>query len=138
MEKIRSSMLIFRYQLRYLGVGKNSMGKRVEAVKPEFERYAGLVQQSKDKSKERKNLLAEKKETPFYQMPKLHDLTRRITELTEEIEELKAEKEILLRSWDCAHDAGISDVKKEIVPLKGAQQKLSEQEENILPSLMKP
>ena len=32
----------------------------------------------KEKTKVRKNLLAEKKETPFYQIPKLRDLTRRI------------------------------------------------------------
>ena len=128
MEKMRSSMLIFSYQLRHIGVGKHNMGRRVKAVKPELERYAGLVQQIKDKSKERKALLAEKKETPFYQIPKLHDLTRRITELTEELEELKTEKEMLLRSLDCADDAGISDVKKEISTLEGALQKLSEQE----------
>lgn len=48
-----------------------------------------MVHPIKEKSKKRKNLLAEKKETPFYQIPKLHDLTRHITELTEEIEELK-------------------------------------------------
>ena len=129
MEKIRSSMLIFSYQLRYIGIGKNSMGKRVKAVKPELERYAGLVNQIKAKLKERKNLLAEKKETPFYQIPKLHDLTHRITELTEEIEELKTEKDFLLRSLDCADDAGISDVKKEIATLESALKKLSEQEE---------
>lgn len=121
-------MLIFSYQLRHIGVGKHNMGKRVKAVKPELERYAGLVQQIKEKSKERKNLLAEKKETSFYQLPKLHDLSRRIAELTEELEELKTEKELLLRSLDCADDAGISDVKKEIDTLEGALQKLSEQE----------
>ena len=129
MEKLRSSILIFSYQLRYIGIGKNSMGKRVKAVKPELERYAGLVQQIKDKSKERKKLLAEKKETPFYQIPKLKDLTRRITELTEEIEELKTEKDFLLRSLDCTDDVGISDVKKEIATLESALKKLSEQEE---------
>ena len=129
LEKLCSSILIFSYQLRYIGVGKNRMGKRVDAVKPELERYASLVQQIKEKSKERRNLLAEKKETPFYLIPKLHDLTHRITELTEEIEELKTEKDFLLRSLDCADDAGISEVKKEIATLEGALQKLSEQEE---------
>ena len=44
------------------------------------------------------------------------------------MEELKTEKEMLLRSLDCADDAGISDVKKEISTLEGALQKLSEQE----------
>ena len=128
MEKVRSNMLIFSYQLRHIGVGKHNMGKRVKAVKPELERYAGLVQQIKEKTKERKALLAEKKETPFYQIPKLHNLTRRIAELTEELEELKTEKEILLRSLDCSDDADISTVKKEIATMEGVLQKLSEQE----------
>ena len=44
------------------------------------------------------------------------------------MEELKTEKEMLLRSLDCADDAGISAVKKEIAALEGALQKLSEQE----------
>ena len=128
MEKLRSSMLIFSYQLRHIGVGKYNMGKRVKAVKPELERYAALVQQIKEKSKERKNLLAEKKETPFYQLPKLHDLSRRIAELTEELEELKSEKAALLNTLDCADDASISEVKKQIVTMETALKKLEEQE----------
>ena len=135
MEKLRSSMIIFSYQLRHIGAGKYNISKRVKAVKPVLERYAGLIQKIKEKSKERKNLLAEKKETSFYQIPKLHDLTRRITELTEEIEELKTEKEMLLRSLDCSDDAGISDVKKEIAALEGALQKLSKQEEKYFAEL---
>ena len=52
----------------------------------------------------------------------------RVIQLTEEIEELKTEKDFLLRSLDCADDTGISAVKKEIATLEGALQKLSEQE----------
>ena len=128
LEKLRSRVLIFCYQLRHIGVGKYNLGNRVKAVKPELERYAGLVQQIKEKSEERKKLLAEKKKTQFYQIPKLHDFTRRITELTEEIEELKTEKNFLLRSLNCADDADISDVKKEIATLEIALKKLDEQE----------
>lgn len=128
MEKLRSSMIIFRYQLRHIGVGKHRMSEYIQAVTPELERYAGLVQQIKAKNKERKNLLAEKKETPFYQIPKLRDLTRRIAELTEELEELKTEKEMLLRSLDCADDTGISTVKKEIATMESALKKLETQE----------
>ena len=129
LEKLRSGVLIFCYQLSHIRGGKAHIRKALAVWKPELERYIGLVQQIKEKSKERKNLLAEKKETPFYQIPKLHNLTRRIAELTEEIEELKTEKDFLLRSLDCADDAGISDVKKEIATLERSLQKLSEQEE---------
>ena len=107
---------------------QNSMGKRVKAVKPELERYAGLVQRIKEKTKERKNLLAEKKETPFYQLPKLHDLSQRIAELTEELEELKSEKAASLNALDCTDDAGISDVKKQIATMETALKNLEKQE----------
>ena len=40
-----------------------------------------------------------------------------------------ANNAMLLRSLDCAHDVGISAVKKEIAALESALQKLSEQEE---------
>ena len=128
MEKLRGSMLIFSYQLRHIGIGKHNIGRRVKAIKPELERYTGLVQQIKAKSKECKNLLAEKKETPFYQIPKLHDLSRRIAELNEELEELNTEKEMLLRSLDCADDTGISSVKKDIAAMESALKKLEAQE----------
>ena len=128
MEKLRENMIIFRYQLNHIAKGKRSMRKYIKSVSPELERYTGLVQQLKDKTKERKNLLAEKKETPFYQLPKLHDLSRRIAELTEELEELKSEKAALLNTLDCADDASISEVKKQIVTMETALKKLEEQE----------
>ena len=128
MENLRANMIIFRYQLNYIAAGKLHMGKRINAVKPELERYAELVRQIKEKGRERKNLLAEKKNTAFYQIPKLRDLTHRITELTEEIEELKSEKQVLLNTLNCAKDTDVSTVKKELSSLDSSLRKLSEQE----------
>ena len=128
MERLRGNMIIFRYQLRHIGMGKHRMNEHIQAAIPKLERYMGLVRQIKEKTKERKNLLAEKKETPFYQIPKLRDLARRIAELTEELEELKTEKEMLLRSLDCADDTGISSIKKDIAAMESALKKLEAQE----------
>ena len=128
MERLRGNMIIFRYQLRHIGMGKHRMNEHIQAAIPKLERYMGLVRQIKEKTKERKNLLAEKKETPFYQIPKLRDLARRIAELTEELEELQTEKEMLLRSLDCADDTGISSVKKDIAAMESALKKLEAQE----------
>ena len=135
MEKLRENMIIFRYQLNHIAKGKRSMKKHIKSVKPELERYAGLVQQIKDKTKERKSLLAEKKQTPLYQPKKLYDLSRRIAELTEELEELKSEKEVLLNTLDCADDTEISDVKKQISTMETALKKLNEQEEKYAAEL---
>ena len=128
LEKLRSRVLIFCYQLSHIRGGESHIQKSLSVWKPELERYTGLVQQIKAKSKECKNLLAEKKETPFYQIPKLHDLSRRIAELTEELEELNTEKEMLFRSLDCADDTGISSVKKDIAAMESALKKLEAQE----------
>ena len=128
MERLRGNMIIFRYQLRHIGMGKHRMNEHIQAAVPKLERYMGLVRQIKEKTKERKNLLAEKKETPFYQIPKLRDLARSIAELTEELEELKTEKEMLLRSLDCADNTGISSIQKDIDAMESALKKLEAQE----------
>lgn len=135
LEKLRSRVLIFCYQLSHIRGGKSHIQKSLAVWKPELERYTGLVQQIKEKSKERKSLLAEKKETPFYLIPKHHKLSRRIAELTEELEELKSEKDMLLHSLECSDDAGIAVVKKDISTMEAALKKLSQQEEKYTAEL---
>lgn len=135
LEKLRSRVLIFCYQLSHIRSGKSRIQKSLAVWKPELERYTGLVQQIKEKSKERKSLLAEKKETPFYLIPKQRELSRRIAELTEELEELKSEKDMLLHSLECSDDAGIATVKKDISMLEAALKKLAQHEEKYTDEL---
>ena len=135
MEKLRANMIVFHYQLRHIGRGKQRMKEYIHAVQPKLVRYTELVQEIRGKSKERKSLLAEKKETPFYLIPKQHELSRRIAELTEELEELKSEKDMLLHSLECSDDAGIATVKKDISMLEAALKKLAQQEEKYTDEL---
>ena len=81
MEKLRSHVLIFCYQLSHIRGGKSHIQKSLSVWKPELERYTGLVQQIKEKSKERKALVAEKKELPIYHVKRHKALTVRIAEL---------------------------------------------------------
>ena len=135
MEKLRANMIVFHYQLRHIGRGKQRMKEYIREVQPMLVRYTELVQEIQGKSKERKSLLAEKKETPFYLIPKQRELSRRITELTEELEELKSEKDMLLHSLECSDDAGIATVKKDISTLEAALKKLAQQEEKYTDEL---
>ena len=137
MEKLRSSILIFSYQLRYIGMGKNSMGKRIKAVKPELERYTGLVQQIKEKSKEHKSLVAEKKELLIYHVKRHKALTVRIAELTEELEELRSEKALLLQKFEYAEDAGAEAFRKDIAIMESGLKRLEAQEQKYAAELDK-
>ena len=135
MEKLRANMIVSRYQLRHIGRGRQRMKDYIHEVQPKLMRYTELVQEIRGKSKERKSLLAEKKETPFYLIPKQHELSRRIAELTEELEELKSEKDMLLHSLECNDDAGIAAVKKDIPTMEATLKKLSQQEEKYTAEL---
>ena len=95
-------MIVFRYQLRHIGRGRQRMKDYIHAVQPNLVRYTELVQEIRGKGKERKSLLAQKKETPLYLIPKQCELSRHIAELTEELEELKSEKDMLLHSLECS------------------------------------
>ena len=129
MENLRANMIVFRYQLRHIGRGRQRMKDYIHEIQPKLVRYTELVQEIRGKSKERKSLLSEKKETPFYLIPKQHELSRRIAELTEDLEELKSEKDMLLHSLECSDDAGIAAMKKDISTVEAALKKLAHQEE---------
>lgn len=135
MEKLRADMMIFCYQLRHIGRGRQRTKDYIRAVQTKLECYTELVQAIRGKSKERKSILAEKKATPFYLVPKQRELSRRIAELTEELEELKSEKDMLLHSLECNDDAGIAATKKDISTMETALKKLAQQEEKYTAEL---
>ena len=128
MEKLRGNMLIFRYQLWYIGIGRKNMTDYMEAVRPILERYTKVIQEIKGKGKARKCLFTEKKETPLYNIPKMRDISRRIAELTEDLEELKSEKQALLASLDCPDDAAIAIMQKKVAAMEGTLVKIEVQE----------
>lgn len=129
LEKLRSKVLIFCYQLSHIRAGRGSCQKALDAYKPQLARYTGLVQQIKDKSKERKALLAEKKALPARKIFKHKELASRIAELTEDLEELRSEKALLLKQLDYAEDAGAETFRKDISALEASLQKLEAQEQ---------
>lgn len=87
------------------------------------------------KSKERKTLLAEKKTTPIIQIPKHRELSRRIAELTEELEELRSEKTLLLQSCQYAEDTGVDVIRKDISTMEAGLKRLEQQEQKYTTEL---
>ncbi|WP_303232069.1 hypothetical protein [Holdemanella biformis] len=124
-----ANMVIFQYQLRHISRGKYKLERYLDSAKPTLAEYLELVQKIKNAVKERKALLAEKKEISFWNIPKAKELNAKIAELTEDIEELKSEKAVLLNQLDCADDAGIAAIKKDIAYAEAGFFKLEQQEE---------
>ncbi len=137
LEKLRSRVLIFCYQLSHIRSGKSHIQKSLSVWKPELERYTGLVQQIKEKSKERKALVAEKKELPIYHVKRHKALTVRIAELIEDLEELRSEKALLLQKFEYAEDAGAEEFRKDIATMEAGLKKLEAQEQRYSAELDK-
>ena len=129
LEKLRSRVMIFCYQLSHIRSGKAHIQKSLAVWKPELERYTDLVQQIKEKSKERKSLVAEKKELPVYRVKRHKALAVRIAELTEALEELRSEKALLLQKFEYAEDAGAEAFRKDIATMESGLKKLETQEQ---------
>ena len=137
LEKLRSRVLIFCYQLSYIRSGKSHIQKSLAVWKPKLERYTGLVQQLKEKSKERKALVAEKKELPIYHAKRHKALAVRIAELTEDLEELRSEKALLLQKFEYAEDAGAEAFRKNIATMEASLKRLEAQEQKYATELDK-
>ena len=129
LEKLRSRVLVFCYQLSHIRSGKSHIQKSLAVWKPELEHYTDLVQQIKEKSKERKALVAEKKELPVYRVKCHKALAVRIADLTEDLEELRSEKALLLQRFEYAEDAGAETFRKDIATMEAGLKRLEAQEQ---------
>ena len=124
--KLREKLIVICYQIKVIIRGMDKRTATIQATQPRLKRYNELTQQIRQKTKTRKALVAEQKNTSKLNLIKQHDLSRQITTLTEEIEELRSEKENLLLDLGCADDAGVKVVQSEITAMEASLHKLDE------------
>lgn len=135
METVRQKMIVFKYQLLHIGAGKRQITDTLHAVQPDIKRYEDIVKQLKTKIKERRVLLEEKKNTPAIQVFRHRELAQKIAALTEDIEELKSEKALLLNQFNCADDHDIGEVKQHIASMESSLRILNQQEKKYTAEL---
>ncbi len=128
MERLRSNMMIFKYQLLHIGGGNQVINKSLKIYREDMAQYTAIADKISKKSKERKAALDEKKATPVVHVLKHRDLAKRIAELTEDLEELRTEKAMLLRQLQYPEDATADMFRKEIRTLEDGLKKLEASE----------
>ena len=111
MEKLRANMIVFAYQVAYASSIVTRTREDMTDVLSGFSQYNTVTGQIRQKLSERKKLLAEKKKLSPLQLAENRRLNAGIAELTEDLEELKSEKEQLLFSFGKSDDKGMKDVK---------------------------
>jgi len=128
METLRRNMLIFRYQILHTRANRRSIKNTLADVMPVLRQYSDLVGQIKTLSRERKGLLDEKKATSVLNILKQRELAKRIAQLSEDIEELRSEKAMILSRFDKTDDEGMKEVKRWVASMESSLQRLEQTE----------
>ena len=131
LETVRRNLLIFRYHVLHSGADKKRIADTLDTLRPDMARYEELAAQITDTTKERRALLDEKKATPPVRVIRHHELARGIAKLTEDLEELKTERTMLLSQYagtDGTLGTGVQAVRNRISFLEATLQKVERRE----------
>jgi len=93
MEHMRANMIVMAYQLLHARRMRKQIKLEISQIAPKLNKYNELVAQIKATQKEKKALLVKKRDVSLFQPFELIKLNARIAEMTENLEELKSEKE---------------------------------------------
>ena len=128
MENLRKNLLLFCYQLGYLRKGKERLNTSLNTLRPALTQYNQLAKDIRDKAKERRSLLSEKKALSAVHVFRHRELAAKIAALTEDLEELRSEKNLLLASLAYTEEDAADKFPKDIAAMEQSLKRLEEQE----------
>ena len=129
MENLRKNLLLFCYQLGYLRKGKERLNTSLNTLRPALAQYNQLAKDIRDKTKERRSLLSEKKSLSAVHVFRHRELAAKIAALTEDLEELRSEKNLLLVSLAYSEEDAADKFPKDIAAMEQSLKRLEEQEQ---------
>ena len=126
LETIRSNVMILYYEMRCVRADMNVLTRKLKSLRDHLTKRTRLNDLIKAKEKEHKSLLAEKKNTSVLLVSKQKDLTRRISAVAEELEELRSEKTFILQ--DVPKDKDMNALRTEAATMENQLDVLTRQE----------
>ncbi|MEE1137040.1 MAG: MobQ family relaxase [Acutalibacteraceae bacterium] len=129
LESIRMNLIVLRYKVLSGFVEHNEIIRTLRNITPELESYKDIVDEIKKKTSERKALIKEKQSIPVIMILKHREFAKRISELTEKLEELQTEKKIILNNLYCTETYTIENVKSYVAALEKKLDLISKQEQ---------
>lgn len=129
LESIRMNLIVLRYKILSGFVEHNEIIRTLRNITPELESYKDIVDEIKKKTSERKALIKEKQSIPVIMILKHREFAKKISELTEELEELQNEKKIILNNLYCTETYTIDNVKSYVAALEKKLDVISKQEQ---------
>ena len=112
LETLRGRLITIQYQFNF-NTGRSKELKAANTLIDQLlKRYNSIVKDIKSKTAERKSLQSEKRSLAPVHIIRHNKLSNRIKELTEDIEELKNQKNIVLREMYCENDKQVTNIEQ--------------------------
>jgi len=131
LETLRDKVIMLQYQFMHNSRQVWLIDRLIEKQKPLFQEYHSVQRLIKAKQEERKALIAERDSCGLLKVVTVVTLTKQITTLTEDIEELKSKKNRILAKLGCADDKEALAAEKRIPELERTRDRLQAQQENL-------
>jgi len=129
LETLRTNIAFHIFNVSTLRDRQKKTRNTIKITNETLEEYMKTASTLKDKITERKETLEKKNAIPKYKLIQHNELARLLTTQTEEIEEIKSEKNMLLKKLNCEADGNIKGIKKSVADMETSIIKLQEQEE---------
>ena len=129
LETIRKNIMIAAYHMLHSRYRKEAVGDKIKTTADNIQKYENTLSRLKAKVKDKKATAEQKKTTSFLNIPKQHELTKLLNTQTEEIEELKTEKSMLLNKLNCENSSEVATLKNRISNMETALHQYEKQEE---------
>ena len=112
LETLRGRLIMIQYQLNFNTGRAKELKAANTLIDQLLKRYRSIVKDIKSKTAERKSLQSEKRSLTPVHIIRHNKLSSRIAELTEDIEELKNKKNIVLREMYCENDKQVTNIEQ--------------------------
>ena len=128
LETLRQKLLMLQYQVLHYRSEAWQAADDLRDIKPDLTHFDTLTAEIKAKTAQQRSLTSEKKQTPAWSLLKKRDLTQRINALSEELEDLRTEKNRILASFDLTDDKEMSEIRRWTKQQEAAIKALNTQE----------
>ena len=108
---------------------KERLNTSLNTLRPALTQYNQLAKDIRDKTKDRRSLLSEKKALSAVHVFRHRELAAKIAALTEDLEELRSEKNLLLVSLAYSEEDAADKFPKDIAAMEQSLKRLEEQEQ---------
>lgn len=129
LETLRTNIAFHMFNVSTLRDRQKKTRNTIKTTNETLEEYMKVTGTLKDKSTERKETLEKKNVIPKYKLIQHKEFARLLITQTEEIEEIKSEKNILLKKLNCEADEDIKVIKKSVADMEKSISKLQKKEE---------